>query len=240
MYKFSGDNAKLKHLKPYLRNFLAFIGNYDAPKLYTFSKLSGHFCPYAKLCMSKAVETSNGMRIQDGPHTQFRCFSASQEVLYPAVYKQRKYNSDLTKGKNVQQLTELISSSLPEDGNVFRIHIGGDFVNQDDFDAWLNTAINNPNKLFYAYTKSLPFWVKRLRDIPTNFVLTASYGGFKDDLISKHGLRFANVVNHPQDTNLPIDHDDSLAANPMYRRSFSLLLHGIQPKNKPRTSYGYS
>lgn len=240
MYKFSGDNAKLKHLKPYLPHFLAYIGNYDTPKLYTFSKLSGHFCPYAKLCMSKAVETSEGMRVQDGSYTLFRCFSASQEVLYPPVYAQRKHNSELTKGKSYTELIELIAASLPIDGNVFRIHIGGDFINQADFDAWLKTAEDNGNKLFYAYTKSLPFWVKRLSDIPTNLVLTASYGGFKDDLISKHGLRFANVVNTANDTKLPIDHDDSIAANPMFRRSFSLLLHGVQPKNRPKATYGYS
>lgn len=238
MYKFSGDNAKLKRLLPYLPHFLRFIGNFDRPKLYTFSKLSGHFCPYAKDCLSKAIETPAGMRIEDGPHTEFRCFSASQEVLFPAVYKQRKHNSELTKGKNVHELTALIQASLPADGNVFRIHIGGDFVTQNDFDAWLNTAISFPNKLFYAYTKSLPFWVKRLSDIPTNFVLTASYGGWKDDLISKHGLRFAKVITTANE--LPIDHDDSLAANPMYRRSFALLLHGIQPKGKKQATYGYS
>jgi hypothetical protein len=239
MYKFGRDNAKLQHLLPYLSNFLKFIGNSDAPKLYTFSKLSGHHCPFAKACLSKAIETPHGMKIQDGPHTQFRCFSASQEVLFPNVYASRKWNSELTKGKNVQQLAALIRQSLPADGNVFRIHIGGDFVNQADFDAWMMTAIDNPSRLFYAYTKSLPFWVARQRDIPTNLVLTASYGGWRDSMIAEHGLRFCNVVHSPADTTLPIDHDDSLAANPMYRRSFSLLLHGTQPKGIRPAEHSY-
>lgn len=240
MLKFGSDNAKLRRLKPYLRSFLSHLGNTEPAKLYTFSKLSGHNCPFAKSCLSKAVQTPEGMRIQDGPHTEFRCFSTSQEVLFPNVYASRKHNTDLTKGKKVGELAELIRASLPVDGNVFRIHIGGDFINQHDFDAWLRIAELNPRSLFYAYTKSLPFWVARLRDIPRNFVLTASYGGWKDNLIAEYGLRFANVVREAKDTNLPIDHDDSLAANPMYRRSFSLLLHGTQPTGFKPAVYSYS
>lgn len=238
MYKFGRDNAKLKNLLPYLPAYLKYLGNKDKPKLFTFSKLSGHFCPFAKDCLSMAVETPQGMRIQDGPHTLFRCFSASQEILFPNVYNSRKHNSDLTKGKNSVQLRELIAASLP-DGNVFRVHVGGDFVNQYDFDAWMYTAIDNPRLLFYAYTKSLPFWVKRLNDVPRNFVLTASYGGYKDELIKTHNLRYCNVVETAADTKLPIDHDDSLASNPKHRKSFSLLLHGTQPKGHKRPTYGY-
>lgn len=238
MYKFGRDNAKLKNLLPYLPKYLKYIGNYDRPKLFTFSKLSGHNCPYAKDCLSKAVETPEGMKIQDGPHTLFRCFSASQEVLYPPVYNARKHNSDITKGKTLDELKALIAASLP-DGNVFRVHVGGDFMNQDDFDAWMYTAIDNPRILFYAYTKSLPFWVRRMDTVPRNFVLTASYGGHKDDLIKEYGLRYCNVVETAADTKLPIDYDDSLAANPKTKKPFSLLLHGTQPKGRKRPKYGY-
>jgi hypothetical protein len=238
LYKFGRDNAKLKNLLPFLPKYLKYIGNYDSPKLFTFSKLSGHNCPYANDCLSKAIETPTGMKIQDGPNTKFRCFSASQEVLFPNVYAARKHNSDLTKGKKTEDLRTLIRQSLP-DGNVFRIHVGGDFMNRFDFDAWMHTAIDNPRILFYAYTKSLPFWVKHLGSIPANFVLTASYGGLKDELIDQYKLRYANVVNSPADTKLPIDHNDSLAANPQHRKSFSLLLHGTQPKGVKRPKYGY-
>lgn len=239
MYKFSGDNAKLKHLKPYLPEYLAYLHNFDKPKLATFSKLSGHYCPFAVDCLSKAIKTPEGMRIQDGPKTLFRCFSASQEVLYPRVYAQRKHNSELTKGKNVQELTSLIHSSLP-DANVFRIHVGGDFSNQHDFDAWLNTALANPKLLFYAYTKSLPYWLKRRTDVPANFVLTASYGGRRDDLIKPNRLRSAIVVEDATKTKLPIDHDDHYACNPKHKRNFALLLHGVQGKNMNKPNYGYN
>jgi hypothetical protein len=84
--------------------------------------------------------------------------------------------------------------------------------------------------LFYAYTKSIPYWIKYRRIIPDNFVLTASYGGVYDNLIRKHRLRCCRVVNSVKEAwqrNLPIDHDDSHAATPT--SSFALLIHGTQP-----------
>ena len=65
-------------------------------------------------------------------------------------------------------------------------------------------------------------------------VLTASYGGYQDDLIKKHNLRYVKVIYSQYEArklHLPIDHDDTHAANPDNRKqSFALLIHGIQPK----------
>jgi hypothetical protein len=67
--------------------------------------------------------------------------------------------------------------------------------------------------------------------IPENFVLTASRGGRKDDMIDTYGLRSVKVVFHPSETTLEIDHTDEHAANPETRnQDFALLLHGVQPK----------
>ena len=97
------------------------------------------------------------------------------------------------------------------------------------FDAWCKFASDNPYRIFYAYTKSLPYWVSRLGDIPSNLSLTASYGGRADNLIDKHNLKSAVIVNHPDEAErlgLEIDHDDSHA---IYgTESFALLLHGVQ------------
>lgn len=224
--KFSRGNAKLDALERKM-----------GKPVYTFSLLSGHTCPFAKDCLSKAVKGANGKTtVVDGPHTQFRCFSASQEALYPAVFAAREHNTNLLRGlDNVADMVDLIDSSLPKHKNaIVRIHVGGDFFNQVYFDAWLETARRNPGLLFYAYTKSLPFWAASKDVIPTNFVLTASYGGFKDKLIGEHDLRFAKVVFSEyaaRKDKLPIDHDDTHAANPAEsKQSFALLLHGVQPK----------
>jgi hypothetical protein len=202
-------------------------------KGYTFSLLSGHTCPYAKECYSKAVPNERGtLTVVDGPDTKFRCFSATQEMVFGPVYRQRSYNTGLLRSlKNSAEMADLITRSVPKDATLIRIHVGGDFFNQAYFDAWIAVAILNPKVRFYAYTKALPFWIARLGSIPTNLILTASYGGRKDDLIAKHKLRFAKVVFSQyaaRKLKLPIDHDDSHAARP--GKSFALLLHGVQPK----------
>ena len=90
------------------------------------------------------------------------------------------------------------------------------------------------DRLFYAYTKSLTYWLKYREwiDQLDNFVLTASYGGRNDDMIAEHNLRSAKVVfSETEAGELEIDHDDSHAARPSLKhQDFALLIHGTQPK----------
>ena len=232
---FSPANSKLKRLYKVrqLRKWFLNKKGLLNKKVYSFDILSGHTCPYAHDCQSRAVETENGRRIQDGKNTVFRCFSASQEVIFTGVYNKRKANYEALKGKHAKEITQIIQANLPEDAGIVRIHVGGDFFNQHYFDAWVAIAINNPKVLFYAYTKSLPFWVNRISMIPGNFILTASRGGRKDYMIEQYNLRSVQVVMHPSETELEIDHDDSHAARPdCVNQDFALLIHGIQPKGK--------
>jgi hypothetical protein len=222
MLKFSPANSKLIELQ-----------KKTGKKVYSFSTLAGVNCPYANECLSKVVIKNNKRTIEDGPNTKFRCFSASNEVLFPAVYNSRKYNMDLLRStKNLKDLTNLINSSIPKDAKIIRIHVSGDFYSQTYFDAWVNVCKLNPNLDFYAYTKSLTFWVKRLGKIPSNLVLTASRGGKKDNLIDKYKLVEARVVyseSEAKQLGFKIDHTDELAyQKDKKRKSFALLIHGTQ------------
>jgi hypothetical protein len=126
-------------------------------------------------------------------------------------------------------MRDLIHASLIP-SEFYRVHVSGDFFSQDYFDAWMDVARRNPSRRFYAYTKSLPFWVKRVQTIPKNFALTASIGGKFDALIVQHNLKHCRVVysqGEARRLNLPIDFDDSLAQTK--RGNFALLLHGTQP-----------
>jgi hypothetical protein len=216
--KFSKGNAKL------------------GKNIFTFSLPSGFSCPHALDCLSKANRETG--KITDGKVTQFRCFSASQEALYPTVRAQRWHNFDALKGfTNSSDMAGLILLSLPPKATMIRIHVGGDFFSQTYFDAWLKVADRNPHVTFYAYTKSLPYWVARLGSIPSNLILTASRGGRKDELIDLHKLREARVVfsvEEAESLGLPLDHDDSHAYN--HGGSFALLIHGTQPKGSKAAS----
>ena len=232
--KFSNANVKLKKLYKVaaLQGWLT-----GGRKIYSFDLLSGHSCPFADRCLSRAIQTPEGRRIQDGQFTEFRCFSASQEVLYTNVYNLRKRNFDGLKQLSQEDMINEIQSALPKNAGIVRIHVAGDFFNRSYFHAWLEIARRNPNVLFYAYTKALVYWIENNFSIPSNLVLTASYGGKMDDRIKAHNLRYSLVVQsegEADDFNLPVDTDDSHAADPTKAgESFALVIHGTQPK-KPK------
>ena len=198
-------------------------------KIYTFSLPAGHSCPFAHECQASADRTTG--KVTDGEHQQFRCFAVSQEALYPAVRKARWHNYDLLlerKNKS-KELIDLILDSLPKKANIVRVHVSGDFFNQKYFNAWMEVARQNPDVIFYAYTKSIRYWLNA--EVPENFELTSSSGGKSDDLIVLNKLKNAKVVfteEEAKDLGLEIDHDDTHAYSG--KDSFALLLHGSQKK----------
>ena len=110
MLSFSEANVKIKALKrveelqPYLEG---------KRKVYSFDLLSGYSCPFAEKCLSKAVQINGKRKIKDGPKTEFRCFSASQEAQYNGVYDKRKANFDALRGMDITITT---TARNPEEG----------------------------------------------------------------------------------------------------------------------------
>ncbi len=226
LLRFGEPNAKLKALAK-LKNFT----------LKTFSLPSGWTCPGAKDCLSKANRETG--KIKDGKDTEFRCFQASAEAVYPSLRKMVWHNLDLIKEAlmsawrykkdKVQTVADLICDSLPKKFDILRVHVGGDYFSKEYLLAWVEVAERNPDKVFYSYSKSLTFFTGV--ELPSNLVLTASRGGKYDNLIEEQMLKEAVVVYSEQeaiDKGLEIDHDDSHAA--FGTESFALLLHGTQPK----------
>ena len=227
---FSKANVKLQELAkhPDLQIFLQ-----NRRKIYSFDLISGHSCPFAETCLSK-VKIINGRRkVVDGPKMEIRCFSASQEALLTNVYNKRLNNFEALRHKTTDEMVAIISDIMPNNLGIGRIHVAGDFFNKKYFRAWMQVAILNPDRLFYAYTKSLPYWLENLGNIPDNLILTASYGGRCDNLIDQLNLRSAVVVysyEQAEKLGLEVDHDDSHAANPLTKsEDFALMIHGVQP-----------
>lgn len=196
----------------------------------TFALPAGYTCPGACECLSWFDRDIN--KLQDGDDAKFRCYAASQEAAFPSVRKSVDHNLALLKeAKTVEAMAELIDQSMPSKYyHRIRIHSDGDFYDQNYFLAWAEVARRNPTRTFYAYTKSLPIWIKFRSLVPENMILTASRGGKWDHLIKPNKLRESVVVFHPEEAaelGLEIDHDDSHARNPE-GGDFALLLHGGQ------------
>jgi len=222
MIRFSPANIKLRKLEKKTKK-----------KVYSFDILSGVSCPFAKECHAWVIKRNGTRKVKDGPHCRYRCYSASQEALYPKTYDFRKENSKILK-LSFSEMVRTLSENIPEDAKIIRIHTSGDFNSQRYFDAWLKVARLHPHLRFYGYTKALPYWIKRKNNLPKNLKLTASRGGTHDHLIAKHRLRNVTVVlwrgqrDSVSHRILPIDKNDYMAYTG--GKNFSLLIHGTQPE----------
>ena len=204
-----------------IENTLTFSGPmpYYKDKVYEFNLPAGHTCPQANECLMKANRVTGKM--ENGPAQRFRCYAAAAE-RFPAVRDARWRNLETLKSS--KDLINLILPSIPKKADRIRIHGSGDFFKQSYFDAWLEIARRNPDKLFWAFTKSVHFWIKRIDEIPTNLILQASRGGKKDSLIDQFKLKSATVfrtLEEALESGLPIYVDDTYACS--NQGSFALV-----------------
>ena len=173
--------------------------------VYEWNMPSGHTCPSAKECLVK-VDRKTGKF--NNKSKAYRCYSAMTE-RFPAVREHRWKNFDFIKSGGIP--------TIPKKAEHIRIHASGDFYSQSYFDMWVQLAKGNPDIEFWAYTKSLKFWINRLNDIPSNFTITASRGGRYDELIDEYNLKNTTIVKTEEEANqlgLPIDNNDDLARQP--------------------------
>jgi hypothetical protein len=217
-------------------------GNGKLKNRLIFNIPAGYACPHAGVCKTMADRVTG--KIMDLPQftgteaDEYRCFAAMAETR-PTVREARWHNWDLLRetmhmnGNQAMLLRDLIdlSLSMQPSKKLLRIHESGDYWCENYMKAWIMVAQSRPNQKFYSYTKSLGMWY-HLRDmIPSNFYLTASYGGTLDYLIPKYPDVFKRVAyvvyteDQAAELGLEIDHSDELCLG---NKPFALLVHGSQ------------
>ena len=231
-------------------------GNDKLPDALIFSLRSGHDCPYAHICHTRVYpdrpsgEKIRHIAVEQGVPGAVGCYSAALELRFPKTFEAHKRNRDLLdKAANLSALqfwsttmmVELIDDSLKhaDPRNKYkkvRVHVSGDFFSYEYMWAWLRVAERHPNRIFYAYTKSLPFWLQHHHEnhIPSNWFFTASAGGRADHLITEYPdvfKRVAHIVidpNDPAQHKYPVEHGEDEMC---FQESghFDLIVHGGQP-----------
>lgn len=183
---------------------------YSIP-VWEFNLPAGHTCPFGKDCKIMVDRVTGKFKTVG---TKFRCYASTAE-RFPGVRESR--------WKNYDEIRAGVPIVIPKGATHVRIHGSGDFFSQEYFDKWLQVCRDNPDVKFWAFTKSVEFWVRRLGEIPPNLTLQASKGGLQDNLIDRWDLKYAEVftdiANVPE--YLPIDTDDAYAMSG--NQSFALL-----------------
>lgn len=180
-----------------------------------FNLPAGWSCPGADNCLTKA-DRDTGKIVMTG--SGYRCYAAVAE-RFPSVRESRWANYRYVR----EHLKTDHPFPVPSRATHVRVHGSGDFFNQAYFDRWCVTAAAHPDVHFWAFTKSINYWVASMDKVPSNFVLQASRGSKHDHLIDQHGLKCAEVFHRLEDVpaGMPIDFDDTAAMHP--GPSFALL-----------------
>ena len=189
-------------------------------------------------CLSRAVLKPDGKRkIEDGPDTIFRCYAASDEAQYPAVFNKRQNNLALILA--AEDIPKLVMDSIHAQFRYsterMRWHQSGDTFNEKYALAICEVARRTPHLIHYLYTKCLHIWLPIIMSglVPDNLIITASWGGKYDHLIEHTSAfpRNSRVVfteGEAEELGLPIDHDDT-HAHAGEPHAFCHLVHGNQP-----------
>lgn len=161
--------------------------NFDLPAIKT--------CPFADKC--KAY-----------------CYATKGFYQMPSV--KRKFENNLIASKQdnffMQIQVELNYLKSKNKIDAIRIHSSGDFYSFKYLMQWRLIMLDNPEIVFYAYTKSIPYFEQLLENytLPDNFKVIFSEGGKYDNKIKELNLRHVKLVNQYSSNAMTSDSDDSM------------------------------
>ena len=166
------QNRKLKNTSLMNR---ARILNFSLPAYKTQNNKM--VCPFAKDCVKY-------------------CYAQKGNYRFPSVKKGLNKRYELSKKEEF--VTIMNANILLERPTHVRIHDSGDFYSVDYLNKWIQIAKDNKDIVFYAYTKSIPFF-KRSKEmnttflLPKNLIIIFSEGSKKDNLINTTKDRHSRI-----------------------------------------------
>jgi|10_taG_2_1085330.scaffolds.fasta_scaffold101099_3 hypothetical protein len=166
------QNAKLK--KTSVENKMRIL-NFSLPAYKT--KSGKKVCPFAKDCVKY-------------------CYAKKGNYTFPSVKKGLNKRYELSKTDDF--IPKMNATIILERPTHIRIHDSGDFYSIDYLKKWVQIAKANKEVIFYAYTKSIPFFKgakagKPTVNIPSNLKIIFSEGSKRDILINNNKDRHARI-----------------------------------------------
>ena len=168
-------------------------------------------CPFAKDCIKY-------------------CYAQKGNYRFPSVKKGLNKRYELS--KKDEFITIMNANILLERPTHVRIHDSGDFYSVNYLNKWIQIANDNKEVIFYAYTKSIPFF-KRTKEmdttflLPKNLIIIFSQGSKKDNLINtltdRHSKIFTNINDMLKENYINASDNDLNAITD--NKKVGLLLH---------------
>jgi hypothetical protein len=160
------QNAKLK--KTSIQNNMRVL-NFSLPAYKTITGKT--VCPFAKDCIKY-------------------CYAQKGNYRYPSVIKGLNNRYELS--KTADFVPKMNATIILERPTHVRIHDSGDFYSIKYLSKWVQIANDNKDVIFYAYTKSIKFFIDGLK-LPKNLKIIFSEGSKTDNLINVNKHRHARI-----------------------------------------------
>ena len=196
----TNSNSKLK--KSSLKHN-AKIYTFDIPAYKTATgKIT---CPFAKDCIKY-------------------CYARKGSYTWKNTVLKYESNYKLSK---TDDFVDIIQDEINRKRKIthIRVHSSGDYYSPEYLKKWLKIAKNNPNIIFYSYTKSIPL-VNKV-NLPKNYIMIYSEGSKVDFLIDENKHRHAKIFNNVDDLlnagYINASDDDLLALTP--NKKIGLIFH---------------
>lgn len=121
----------------------------------------------------------------------------AQKGAYVWTPAKKKHNQNYINTQNAN-FVDMIQEEINRKRKIthIRVHSSGDYYSPKYLNKWLTIAKNNPNIIFYSYTKSIPL-VNKI-DKPSNYIFIYSEGSKVDYLINKND-RHAKIFNNQKE-----------------------------------------
>ena len=163
------QNSKLK--KTSIENN-ARVLNFSLPAYKTITGKT--VCPFAKDCIKY-------------------CYAQKGNYKYPSVVKGLNNRYELS--QTDEFVPKMNATIILERPTHVRIHDSGDFYSIKYLQKWVQIAEHNKEVIFYAYTKSIKFFVDGLL-LPDNMKIIFSEGSKTDNLINAKEHRHARIFKN--------------------------------------------
>jgi len=160
------QNSKLK--KTSIENNMRVL-NFSLPAYKTITGKT--VCPFAKDCIKY-------------------CYAQKGNYKYPSVIKGLNNRYELS--KTAEFVPKMNATIILERPTHVRIHDSGDFYSIAYLNKWVQIANDNKEVIFYAYTKSIKFFIDGLK-LPKNLKIIFSEGSKTDNLINTSKHRHARI-----------------------------------------------
>lgn len=131
------------------------------------------------------------------------CYAKNGTYLFKNVRKAHIEKLELVLNRRLEWIDMMLEELKKKkyDGKFIRIHDAGDFFSEQYANDWIDIATQNPQCIFYTYTKEVKLFKSLL--LPENFIVIFSLGGRQDNLVDKEKDRHSDVFP---------DYDEMIAA----------------------------